>query len=193
MCNMDWLSTLIGAAIGFLSSIGIIIVQRLLDRAGKIEIYTKVVYDRPTGSHTWGFHKNADGIFLNVPLWIEIHNLSNSTRILRDINLLLVSKGKEWATMVQSNRADIKNQCLYLYANEGSYSLSLGGAEIKKIDCHFLLKASSDVPHFDEIELRYYDEKNRAHKFSLGQVEGDWTVKEFPRSGEWIKLKEKKR
>lgn len=190
---MNWLSTLIGAAIGFLSSIGIIIVQRLIDRAGKIEIYVKAMYDRPTGSHTWGFHRNADGIFLNVPLWIEIQNLSHSTRILRDINLLLVSKGKELAAMIQSNRADIKNQGPYLYANDGSYSLSLGGAKInKKIDCHFLLKASSDVPPFDEIVLRYYDEKNRAHKFSLGQVEGDWTIKEFPRSGEWIKLKEKK-
>ena len=61
---MDWLSTLIGAAIGFLSSIGIIIIQRLLDRAGKVEIYAKAVYDRPTGTHTWGFHRNADGIFL---------------------------------------------------------------------------------------------------------------------------------
>lgn len=88
---MDWLSTIVGAAIGFVSSIGIIIVQRLLDRAGKIEIYAKAVYDRPTGTYTWGFHRNADGIFLNVPLWIEIQNLSNSTRILRDINLLLVS------------------------------------------------------------------------------------------------------
>ena len=189
---MDWLSTLIGAAIGFVSSIGIIILQRLLDRVGKIEIYVKAVYDRPTGSHTWGFHRNADGIFLNVPLWIEIQNLSNSTRIIRDINLLLVSKGKELATLIQSNRTDIKGQGPYLYANDGSYSLSLGGAEIKKMDCHFLLKESSDVPPFDEIVLRYYDEKNRAHKFSLGQVEGDWTVKEFPHSGEWIKLKEKR-
>ena len=63
---MDWLSTIVGAAICFVSSIGIIIVQRLLDRAGKIESYAKAVYDRLTGTHTWGFHRNADGIFLNV-------------------------------------------------------------------------------------------------------------------------------
>ena len=189
---MDWLSTLIGAAIGFLSSIGVIIVQRLLDRAGKLEIYAKIVYDHPTGSYTWGFRKNADGIFLNVPLWIEIQNLSNSPQILRDINLLIVSKGKELAAMIQTNRTDIKDQGIYLYANDGSYSLSIDGREIKKIDCHFLLKGRSNNAPFDEIVLRYYDEKNRVHKFSLGQVEGDWTIKEFPRSGEWIKLKEKK-
>ena len=129
---MDWLSTIIGAAIGFLSSIGIIFVQRLFDRVGNLDFFAKVVYDRSTGSYTWGFYKNADGVFLKVPLWIEIQNLSNSTRIIRDINLLLVSKGKELVTMIQSNRADIKNQEIYLFANGGSYSLSLGGGEIKK-------------------------------------------------------------
>lgn len=190
---MDWFSTIIGAAIGFVSSIGIIFVQRIIDRVGKIEIYAKVVYNRSTGSYTWGFRKNADGVFLNVPLWIEIQNLSNSTRILRDINLLLVSDGKELVTMIQSNRTESKEQGFYLYANEGSYSLSLGGGEIKKIDCLFLLKGGSDIPSFDEISLRYYDEKNRAHIFSLGHVEGDWIEKDFSRSGEWIKLKEKER
>ena len=34
---MDWLSTIIGAAIGFLSSIGIIFVQRLFDRVGNLK------------------------------------------------------------------------------------------------------------------------------------------------------------
>ena len=189
---MDWFSMIIGAAIGFVSSIGIIFVQRLIDRAGNLEIYAKVVYNRSTGSYTWGFRSSVDGMYLSVPLWIEIQNLSNSTRIIRDINLLLVSKGKELVTMIQSNRADIKNQEIYLFANGGSYSLSLGGGEIKKIECHFLLKASPDIPAFDEIYLRYYDEKCRVHKFSLGHVEGDWIEKEFPRSGEWIKLKEKR-
>lgn len=189
---MDWISTIIGAAIGFVSSIGIILVQRLIDRAGNLEIYTKVVYNRSTGSYTWGFLRNADGVFLNVPLWIEILNQSNSTRIIRDINLLIASEGKELMTMIQSNRFDINNQDSYLYANEGSYSLSLGGGEIKKIDCHFFLKGGSDIPAFDEIYLRYYDEKNRAHIFSLGHVKGDWKEKEFSRSGEWVKLKEKK-
>ena len=189
---MDWFSTIIGAVIGFISSIGIIIVQRIIDRAGNLEIYAKVVGDRLTGSYTWGFYRNTDGMFLIVPLWIEIQNLSNSFRILRDINLLLFADGKELTTMVQSNRTESKSREVLLFANEGSYSLSLGGGEIKKLDCQFLLKASPDIPFFDEIVLRYYDEKNHAHMFSLGYVEGDWIEKEFPRNGEWIRLKEKK-
>lgn len=189
---MDWLSTIVGAVIGFVSSIGIIVVQRLFDRAGKVEIFAKVVFDRPTGSYTWGFSKNADGLYLNAPIWLEIQNLSNSSRLLRDINLLLVADGKELAPMIQSNRTEISGKGEYLFANNGSYSLSIGGRETKRLDCFFMLKANSDISNFDELDLRYYDEKNRAHMFSLGQVEGDWAVKEFPRSREWIKLKEKK-
>jgi len=190
---MDWLSTIIGAAIGFVSSIGIIVVQRLFERAGRLEIYAKVVYDRPTGSHTWGFRNGRDGITLNVPIWIEIQNLSNSARILRDINLLLVSEGKDVAAMTQINRAGSKDSGEYLYANEGNYSLSVEGREIKRIVCYFSLKFYTDVPNFDEIKLRYFDEKNQPRKFSLGKVEGDWKIKEFPRNEEWIKLREDKK
>ena len=187
---MDWFSTILGAIIGFISSIGIIVVQRLLDRVGKLEIYVRVVNDRPTGTYTWGFHENADGIILNVPIWIEFQNLSNCNRIIRDINLLLVVEGREVTKMVQSNRSSGRDP--YVYANNGSYSLSISGREVKDIECHFLLKASLDVPCFDEIYLRYFDEKNCAHKFSLGKVDGNWSVKEFPRPEEWMRLKEKK-
>lgn len=187
---MDWFSMILGAIIGFISSIGIIVVQRLLDRVGKLEIYVKVVNDRPTGTYTWGFHENADGIILNVPIWIEFQNLSNCNRIIRDINLLLVVEGREVTKMVQSNRSSGRDS--YVYANNGSYSLSISGREVKDIECHFLLKASLDVPCFDEIYLRYFDEKNCTHKFSLGKVDGNWSVKEFPRPEEWMRLKEKK-
>lgn len=189
---MDWFSTLLGAAIGFISSIGIMLVQRMLDRAGKLELYAKMVYDRSTGSYAWGFQQNADGVFLNVPIWIQIQNLSSSSRIIRDVNLILLNEGKELVSMIQSNRAEIKNQGKYLFANEGCYSLSVGGREIKQINCHFLLKHTADVSSFDEIMLRYYDEKNHVHKFSLGHVNGDWQERDFPRNGEWLKLEEKK-
>ena len=49
---MDWASTLIGAAIAFVSSIGIIVVERLFDRSGKLKIYAKVVYHRTIENRT---------------------------------------------------------------------------------------------------------------------------------------------
>ena len=188
---MEWTSTLFGAAIGFMSSIGVIIAQRLLDRVGKIEIYAKVVYDRPTGIYTWGFSNRGGSIFLNVPLWLEIQNLAYTSRIIRDINLLLISDGKEVGKMMQSNRSGKEGNIIY--ANEGSYSLSINGREFRKLECHFLLEKNQDAKRFDEIYLCYYDEKNHIHMFSLGKMEGDWTEKEFPNKREWIKLKKVKK
>lgn len=190
---MNWVSTVVGALIGFLSSIGIILVQRALDKAGKLNIYAKVVYDHSTGSFTWGFQGGGDSVCLNVPIWIEVHNLSNTTRVMRNVNLVLLNGGIILAEMVQSNRtSNKKNHDHYYYANHGSYSFSIAAKEIIQYECHFLLNGNADKQHFDEIGLRYYDEKNRPHLFSLGSVCGDWKVHEFPRSGEWELLKEEK-
>lgn len=138
--------------------------------SGKAEIYAKVVYDRLTGSNTWGFQKRADGILLNIPIWIEIQNLSNSTRILRDINLLLVSGGKEIATMVQGTKVDQENRGVYFYANGGSYSLSVAGGEIKST----ATSCSSPAPMFPILMKSSYgifDERTDPASFR-GKVEG---------------------
>ena len=190
---MDWVSTIVGALIGFICSIGIILIQRALDKAGKLNIYTKIVYDHSTGSYTWGFQDKGDHICLNVPLWIEVHNLSNSTRIMRDVNLVLAKDGKVIVPMTQSNRSTSKKTHEeYLYANRGSYSFSIAGNEIVRYECHFLLKDALCKAQFYEIKLRYYDEKNRCHHFSLGSVRGDWVPREFSRVADWKLLKEEK-
>jgi len=188
---MDYTSTIIGAVISFISSIGILIVERLFEKFGKLRIYTKIVYDRSTGSYTWGFRDTADGLVLNVPLWLEVVNHSKRPRILRDINLLIASRGKVLTPMLQINYAKTNDDNLS-FANEGSYSLSINGDDVRRIVCHYCLKANHNTAVFDEILLRYFDEKGRAHTFSLGYVEGDWHIKEFPRNETWIELKEKR-
>ncbi len=40
---MDWLSTIVGAAIGFLASIGTMLVQRWIDKVGKLKLYCVTV------------------------------------------------------------------------------------------------------------------------------------------------------
>lgn len=65
---MDVFFTIIGALIGFVSSIGIIIVERIIDRSGKLKIYVELVYDRIDNRRTWRFHRNQDGMFLNISL-----------------------------------------------------------------------------------------------------------------------------
>lgn len=121
----DWCSTIIGALIGFMSSVGVIIVKR--------------IFERSLGKRTWEFQTTQDGMYLNVPLWIEIQNLSNVLKVMRDVNLLLYKQGKYVAEMHQINRTGNQENS-FLYANSGRYSFVIAARNIAKYECHFALK-----------------------------------------------------
>ena len=187
---MDWLSMIIGAAIGFVSSIGILLVERIMDRTGKTHIYVKIVNDRGTGKYTWGFIKKDTGVSFHVPLWLELENTSNTTRVLRDVNLVLYQGKTRIAEMVQFQSNTSKDKDTIVYGNDESYSFVLEPRSIHRYDCHFGLKQSViQEKHFDRVKLRYYDEHDREHLYLLGEVDGDWQEKQFPRSGKWQKMK----
>ena len=188
---MDWASTLIGAAIAFASSIGIIVVERLFDRSGKLKIYAKVVYHRTIENRTWGFHNGSEGMFFGVPIWIELENSSNTTRVIRDVNLVLYKGKTKVAEMVQINRSG-KNDNEYIYANDGSYSFMADPKSIRQYTCYFSLKQENGKDQsFDKIVLRYFNERDNEKLLFLAAVDGDWKTKQFPRSGKWIYLKKK--
>lgn len=187
---MDWVSTLIGAAIGFVSSIGILFAERILDRTGKTHIYVKIVNDRGTGKYTWGFKEFDSGISFHVPLWMELENTSNTTRVLRDVNLVLFQGKTRITEMVQFQSNTLKDKEPIVFGNDGSYSFVLEPRSIHKYEYHFGLKMTAvQGKHFDQVKLRYYDELDREHLFLLGEVDGDWQEKQFPRSGKWQKMK----
>ena len=186
---MDWCSTLIGGLIGFISSVGTLIVERLLNQNAKINLYAKIVYEHRYGKNTWGFWNFEDEIALNVPIWIEFQNLSNSTRVMRNVNLLLYKDGNRQQELCQINRSGDREK-KFDFANDGSYSFVIEPRSIQKYECHFSLKQSMcKAECFYEIKLRYFDEKDKEHILHLGSVNGSWEVGDFPRSGEWIKLK----
>lgn len=185
---MDWFSTIIGAAIGFISSIGIIVAERLLDKKGKLRIFAKVVYDHFSGLHSWGFRNTSDGMFLNVPLWLEFQNTSNAVRVIRDANLVLFDGNERVAETIQMNRCGDKEDA-FMYANNGSYSFVIQPRSIVKYECHFALKKNSQTQQcFTRICLRYFDERNKEKSLILGDVDGSWQPGDFPRSGKWIEL-----
>src|SRR5690554_4652839 len=92
---------IIGAAIGFISSIGTTIVAELLRRRGKVKVYYKIVFSKVRNGRTWGFHSGSSGMIFVVPMWVEIQNTSNAVRVIRDLNILLIKDEKEIAQMVQ--------------------------------------------------------------------------------------------
>lgn len=187
---MDWVSTLVGAAIGFVSSIGILVVEKLLNRTGSIHIYAKVVHDRGTGQYTWGFKNTTEGTSFHVPLWLELENTSNTTRVMRDVNLVLFCGKKRLTEMIQFQKTTSKDDKVITYGNDESYSFVLEPRSIRRYECHFGLKESViQGAQFDQVKLRYYDEHDKEHLLHLEKVAGDWMIRQFPRSGKWQKLK----
>lgn len=110
--QIDVLLILIGAAIGFVSSIGTTIVNERIKRHGRIKLYYKIVYSKVKDGRTWGFRNGSNGMVFEVPIWIEIQNTSNAVRVIRDFNILLFNDGNEIAYMTQINNVSISSFAL---------------------------------------------------------------------------------
>ena len=93
--------------------------------------------------------------------------------------------------MTQYNEAKISEQEIN-YGNEGAYSFFPEPRSIKKFDFYFGVNKSksADQTEFNEIRIRYYDEKDEAHLFPFKTVERCWVLGELRRDGKWELLKE---
>ncbi len=97
---MDWVSSLVGGAIGFLSSFGIMTADRIWDRAGKLKIYY-TLWDPEVAENPlkrFGFTVCDSGAGFSdlsfiFPLTLEIQNTSNTPRVLRDVKIALYNYG----------------------------------------------------------------------------------------------------
>ncbi|WP_207642495.1 hypothetical protein [Desulfosporosinus sp. I2] len=129
-----------------------------------------------------GVRNGSNGIIFEVPLWIELQNTSNAVRVIRDLNILLFRDGKELSQMMQ-----ITNQDNVWYGNEGAYSFVLQPRSLNKYDLHFLIKKNEmgDNCQFDEIRLRYFDEKDKKHTFTLDKIDRCWELGNLNREGFW--------
>lgn len=164
---------LIGAAIGFISSIGTTIVTELMKRQGKVKLYYKIVFSKVSNGGTWGFHNSSSELVFEVPLWIELLNTSNTVRVVRDLNILLYRNGKEISEMKQ-----ITNLNDTWYGDEGAYSFVLQPRSMKSYNLEFLIKKKDmgEDFQFDEIRLRYFDEKDNKHLLKLITIERCWEL-----------------
>jgi hypothetical protein len=172
----------IGSIIGSISSICTTIIAENIRNLGKLRLYYKVVFSKIIDRETWGFYYRSDGLTFEVPIWIELHNTSNSVRIVRDLNILLYNNGKIISQMIQINKTNKE-----WYGNEGAYSFAAQPKSVKKYDCHFIYKHNelSDSNQFDEIRLRYFDDKNKQHIFPLKTIKECWHPGSLGRDGSW--------
>ena len=177
---------LIGGSIGFVSSIGTTLIAELLKNQGKIKLYYKIVFSKAREGETWGFFKNNNDFIFEIPLWIQIQNTSNSVRVVRDLNILLYKNGRKITQMTQiTNKDDI------LYGDDGAYSFVIPPRSLKKYDLDFLIKKKEMRPNhnFDEIKIRYFDEKDNKQIFKINKIKECWNVGNLNRDKSWKLVK----
>lgn len=202
--DMDWFSTIVGAAIGFLASIGTMLVQQWMDKAGKIKIYCKIMQgDDPILSVGYKTSFSDSGmISLLVPIRLEIQNTTNTCRVIRDVSMWLYNGSKQVAEMIQIENVQHKqttNGAVTLEstneygADKNMYSFVIQPRSIQREHCAYAFKTSKDDIKkyiFDDIRLAYFDEKDRKHVFSIRKVESAWKGAPIDGDKDWILLKE---
>lgn len=207
--NIDWneiIYILVGAVIGFLASVIMLVVERLFDKKGKIHIYYKRSNQRGLNGKGWGFDDSTDGRkdFV-LPIRFELQNTSNTTRVIRDISILLYSGNEQIGKMIQLENIHVKTRTGskvtgekdYLFGDDkGSYSFVLPPRSIQRQECEFLFVINEneiETKSFDKVIARYFDERNKAHTFKIMDVSKCWESKQYDIDDEWILLDDKVR
>lgn len=194
---------LLGAIIGFVSSIGTIIVQKNLDKKGKLNIFYKRTSlfgsDGLPGEIT---DKDIDGYYnCSIPLYLELQNTSNSTRVIRDFCLILYNKGKRVDKMYQISKmhstikkgSEITEEEYFEFGcDKNSYSFVLPPRSIQRQQCWFEYQYKIDSQEevcFDEVKVRYFDEKNKEKIFDFQKIDECKKNQQFTIDQEWNLIK----
>ena len=193
----DWFEVwlvVIGAILGFALSIITTLVNKAIDKHGKMRIFYKLVYQKSTGQKA-RIDLNGGDTYLTIPLYFELQNTSNTARVIRDVCLYLYNNSKEVAKMIQiqytkdSKTNEVKNS---FGGEKNSYSFVLPPLSIQKQECEFLYKVPTtkiDEFDFDEIRFSYFDEKNRSMECVFCKAERGWDGIDFNYENNYFELK----
>ena len=197
----DWFEVwlvVIGAVLGFALSIITTIVNKVIDKQGKMRLFYKLVYQKATGKKA-RIDSNGAESYLTIPLYFELQNTSNTARIIRDVCLYLYKDGNKIAKMIQiqytkdSSTHEIKNS---FGGDKNSYSFVLPPLSIQKQECEFLYKVPTsqlDEYAFDEIRFSYFDEKNHTMECVFCKANQGWNGVDFNYENEYFELNCKKK
>lgn len=204
---MDWFEVLlviIGAVLGFLLSIVTVIVERHLDRQGKLHLFYKLVH-QITSSAPPRVYRYGEITQISIPIFFEFQNTSNTSRVIRDVCLYLFKDGKQVTKMKQAQFAKsektsggevIESKSAEFGGEKNSYSFVLPPSSIQRQQCCFALQipvAEIDNMLFDEIRFCYFDECSRVMECKFLDVPTGWVDTEFECGSEFVELICKKR
>lgn len=205
--GIDWnelIYVLVGAIIGFAGSIIVMLTERALDRKGTIQIFYRKINRRGTKEYGWGFDEYTDGrLGITIPIVFEVQNTSNTTRVIRDVSLLLYSGNTFVEKMLQSSGKHVtmrtgntvtETKDFLFGAEKGSYSFVLPPRSIQRQECEYcyiIYPEEKEQKFFDTIIARYYDERNKAHTFKVMSFDKVWTNEYFEPDKDWCILDKK--
>lgn len=200
--NQEITMLIIGAVLGLVASLFTMVAQRLLDKKGKLHIFYRFSYQRGMGGRSWGFEDDNDGKpYFVIPVVFEFQNTSNTTRVIRDVSLLLYNGKTLVAKMEQQEHLHItkktgniitKEEDYYYGTDNCSYSFVIPPRSIQRQECEYMLTiktSDKEQKQFDTIKARYYDERNKEHYFEIREIEGSWNKKLYPVDEEWMLFK----
>ena len=80
---------LIGAVIGAVAAIASTWVAKKLQTVGKVSLFAKMVYSKGPVEKACGYYhcQNESGLYLRIPLWLDIVNTSGISRIVRKVTV----------------------------------------------------------------------------------------------------------
>lgn len=190
---------LVGGMIGFLSSIGMYIVERFVDRKGRIKVYYRFI-NHKNDQKSWGIRDHGQEVALLIPAVFELQNTSNSTRVIRDLNAELYDGKSFVAKMIQiecsvnthTSGGKVKSETTEAFGTEnGSYSFVLPPRSIQKQRVEFLLripKEETEKKQFNRIDISYYDEMDKKHSYIAKLGLDGWNMTGQVADNEWILL-----
>ena len=180
--------TVLGGILGFASSIGVIIVEKIMANRGNLLIFYKRIYSH-LSCKPWGIRK-FDITLFEIPIKFEIQNTSSVLKVVRDLSMYLY-EGEEvdkFTSIEYYNYTEDNKKIKEICANEGSYSFVIPSKSIVNFKCYFSLKKSKNNEKFDNVKLSYYDHNNKKHIYDICKIENGWDSDEFSIDKDWIKL-----
>lgn len=186
-------AALLGAVIGALATLAATWLNKKVQSYGKISLYAKIVYSKGKANMPWGYYKGQDGLFMQVPIWLDVCNTCGISRIIRNINLHAYSGKDEVATFTQIQRYGDGEKAIPFGDNE-CYTLVIPANSARRYNLQFMLHEKElppDKKAFDELILTYFDEKNNIQAFHFVKPNQCWIEGALKIEKQWISLDKK--
>lgn len=192
MLCKDILLLAIGGLISLVTSISLLWVQRKLDRSGDLLIFYKIII-HPSG-HRPGFFRQSNGMSFIIPIAFDLQNTSNSSKVMRDINVLLYKDDKYVVKTMQTYSIAHKkgNEVIredYFGNEQHSYSIVIPPRSVQTLmfEFFYVIKHEEIQKYdFNNIRLEYHDDKNKRHVLKMREIDNCWVLKEFSYDKDWI-------